>query len=66
MEADCDTFFEKPLGKQIIWKPPATQGFASPWDPERFVELCRHLYSKRQMEEYSHECARRYKDKHRQ
>ena len=35
----ANTFFEKPLDKQIIWKPQATQGFAPPWNPERFAEL---------------------------
>ena len=34
----ANTFFLKPWG-QIIWKPPATQGFAPPWNPERFTEL---------------------------
>jgi len=34
-----NTYFEKPWDKQLTWKPPATQGFAPPWNPERFAEL---------------------------
>ena len=35
----ANTFFEKPWDKKLTWKPPATQGFAPPWNPERFAEL---------------------------
>ena len=31
--------FEKAWDKKVTWKPPATQGFAPPWNPERFAEL---------------------------
>ena len=34
-----NTYFEKPWDKKLTWKPPATQGFAPPWNPERFAEL---------------------------
>ena len=27
------------MGQNITWKPPATQVFAPPWNPERFAEL---------------------------
>ena len=26
-------------GTRLTWKPPATQGFAPPWNPERYAEL---------------------------
>ena len=35
----ANTFFEKPWDKKLTWKSPATQGFAPPWNPERFAEL---------------------------
>ena len=35
----ANTYFEQSWDKKLTWKPPATQGFAPPWDPERFAEL---------------------------
>ena len=47
-----NTYFEKPWDKKLAWKPPATQGFAPPWNPE--ICRTRHMYSERQVEKHSH------------